>query len=236
MSELFHNLMHPLPNAIMTVIMAVLFTYWLVSFLFGGMDLDFDVGFDADVDVDIDIDVAATALDGKTMHATDVDHHVEPGVFMKFLNFINIGKMPFMVIFTAFMFFIWIGSLVFTSLFNINSWGVFSASILLPLSICSVFLTKFATQPLGKLFLAMGYKGEDSIDFLGRSGKMISTIEDDKIGAAEFIIENNPIRLNVKSKTGEKIQRDEYVIIEDECKKSKCYLVSKEISLRNINQ
>lgn len=235
MSELFYHLMHPLPNAIMTVIMSVMFVYWLVSFMFGGMDLDFDVGFETDVDVDFDLDIGATSLDSRALDTGDTSHHIEPGAFIKFLNFINIGKMPFMVIFTVFMFFMWVGSLVFTSIFNISSWGGFSASILLPILVCSIFLTKFTTQPLAKLFLAMGYKGEDAIDFLGRSGKMISTIEGDKIGAAEFVIESNPIRLNVKSITGEKIHRGEFVIIEDESEKDKCYLVSKELSLRNIN-
>lgn len=221
--------MHPLPNAIMTVIMGVLFLYWLISFLFGGMELDFDVGFDSHVEVDPGI-----GFDSRALETGDPTSHVEPGVFMKFLDFINVGKMPFMVILTIFMFFIWVGSLLITSLFNMASWGKISVLILIPLIVVAVFLTKLVTVPLIKVFHAMGYKGEEAIDFLGRSGKMTSTIEDDKIGTAEFVIAGDPIRLNVKSLNGDKITYGEYILIEDELPDKKVYMVSKELSLRNI--
>lgn len=188
--EMFHHLMHPLPNAIMTVLMGVMFLYWLVSFLFGAVDLDIDVGFDSDVDIDVGMDTSGI----------DVGHSHDPGAMMKFLEFINVGKMPFMLIITVFLFFIWIGSLIFTSFIDIQSWGGWAAIIILPLMFCSIFFTKFATKPFAKLFLAMGYQGEDAIDFLGRDGVMFSNIEGQKIGAADFKIDGNPIRLNVKSK------------------------------------
>lgn len=225
--EMFYHLMHPLPNAIMTVLMGVMFLYWLVSFLFGAMDLDIDVDFDHDIDIEVG------GLDARGLDADAHSH--DPGVMMKFLEFINVGKMPFMLILTIFIFFIWIGSLIFTSFINIENLGGWSVLILIPLIICSVFCTKITTKPLVKLFLAMGYQGEDSIDFLGRDGIMVSNIEGDKIGAADFKIDSNPIRLNVKSKDGKPIKRGEYIIIEDEDKDRKYYLVSKEISLRNID-
>lgn len=223
--------MHPLPNAIMTVIMGVLFLYWLISFLFGGMELDFDVGFDSHVEVDLDPSIG---FDSRALETGDPTHHVEPGAFMKFLDFINVGKMPFMVILTIFMFFIWAGSLVITSLFNMALWGKISVLILIPLIVVAIFLTKLATLPLIKVFHAMGYKGEEAIDFLGRSGKMTSTIEGDKIGTAEFVVAGDPIRLNVKSLNGDKIAYGEYITIEDESPDKRFYLVSKELSLRNI--
>lgn len=217
--DILYTLMHPLPNAIMTVLMGVMFLYWLVSFLFGAMDLDLGLDFDHDFDIDT---------------ATPDAMHSHPGAMAKTLEFFNIGKMPFMLLLTIFIFFIWIGSLVFTSFFDINSWGGFSVIILLPLIICSLFLTKFASKPFIKLFVAMGYQGEDAIEFLGRSGTMISTIQNDKIGAATFKIDGNPIRLNVKSKTGEELNRGDFVIIEEECEGGRYYLVTKEMSLRNF--
>lgn len=214
--EFLYHLMHPLPNAITSVLMGVMFLYWLVSFAFGAMDLDLDVDFDHGVSIEGGLDTG------------------EPGVMIKFLEFMNVGKMPFMLILTVFLFFIWIGSLIFTSLVNIDSWAGWSVLILVPLFFCSVFLTKFATKPFAKLFLAMGYQGEDAIDFLGRDGVMISTIADDKVGAADFKIDGNPIRLNVKSKNGEELKRGDYVVIAEEGKDGKYFLVTKEISLRNF--
>ena len=217
--ELLYTLMHPLPNAIMTVLMGVMFLYWLVSFVFGAMDLDIGLDFDHDFDIDAGV--------------PDVGHH-EPGMMVKTLEFFNIGKMPFMLLLTIFLFFIWVGSLVFTSFIDITSWEGFSVLILIPLTICSLFLTKFASKPFIKLFLAMGYQGEDAIEFLGRSGSMISTIEGNKIGAATFKIDGNPIRLNVKSKTGELLARGEFVVIEEEGEAGRFFYVSKELSLRNF--
>jgi len=82
--------------------------------------------------------------------------------------------------------------------------------------------------------MAMGYQGEDAIEFLGRSGTMISTIEANKIGAAAFKIDGNPIRLNVKSKTGERLDRGDFVVIEEEGEGGRYYYVTKELSLRNF--
>ena len=225
--EMFYHLMHPLPNAIMSGLMGVMFLYWLVSFLFGAMDLDIDVDFDHDIDV---------TVGGVDTSGIDAGHSHDPGAMMKFLEFVNVGKMPFMLIITIFFFFIWLGSLILTSFIDIESWGGWAVIILLPLMFCSIFLTKFATKPFVKLFLAMGYQGEDAIEFLGRDGVMISNIEGAKIGAANFKIDGNPIRLNVKSKDGKPIRRGEYVVIEEEDIERKFYLVSKEVSLRNMTE
>lgn len=231
MTDFFYNLMHPLPNAVMTVIMGVLAAYWLFTLLLGvGVD-DLDLGFDFDVDVDAP-DV------GADVEAVDPEHEVtaekSPGFFMKFLGFINIGRVPFMLVFSTLKFFIWIGSLITTSIIDVTSWGLTSLLILIPLFIAGVFLTKLATNPMVKFFQEIGYMGEDEIDFLGRSGKMLSTIKDEKIGLAEFIVDKNPIRLNVKSLDGEALKFGEFVVVMDESDDKKYYLVNKEISIRNL--
>lgn len=238
MSEFFYNLMHPLPNAVMTVIMGVLVLYWLFALLSGsGMD-DLDLGFNFDVDAegpDVDIDADADAdVDSDTDTDTDAPDKHEPGFFMKFLNFMNVGRVPFMLVLTTLKFFIWVGSLITTKLISVATWGVWSLLILLPLFFIAVFFTKWTTNPLVKLFKEIGYRGEEEIDFLGRSGKMISNIQGDKIGCAEVIVDKNPIRLNVCSIDGEAIKYGDYVIIADETADKKVYLVSKEISIRNI--
>ena len=229
MTEFLFNLMHPLPNAVMTVIMAILVIYWFVALLSGlGLD-DLDLGFDFDIDIpdaDADVEVA------------DPEHEVapekSPGFFMKFLNFINVGRVPFMLVITILKFFTWAGTLITTSFINVTSWGLSSVFIIIPIAIIGLFFTKYATNPMVKFFKEIGYQGDEAIDFLGRSGKMLSTIKENKIGVAEFVIENNPIRLNVKSQNGEELKYGEYVIVMDEVDDKKCYLVDKEISLRNI--
>lgn len=234
MNEFFHNLMHPLPNAVMTVIMGVLFLYWIFVFLSGAGFEDLDLGLDFDGDIDAD---SFADFDTDTeVDASDSDSQVdkEPGFFMRFLNFLNVGKVPFMLILSAFKFFIWIGSLITTSLVNVAGWGLWSLLILLPLAFVSLFFTKLSTNPLVKIFKELGYKGEEEIDFMGRSGKMLSCIKDKKIGTAEFLVDKNPIKLNVISIDGQEIRYGEYVIIADESEDKRIYYVSKEMSIRNF--
>jgi len=235
MTEFIHTLFHPLPNAITTVLMAVLMLYWIFVFLLGlGFD-DLDLGFDFDVDVDAAPEIGdadADLADGET--DANGDQVSDKSPMMKFLNFVNVGKVPFMLILTTFKFFTWIGSLALTRVVDVSSWNAWSLLILIPLAIVAIFVTKIITNPMAKFFKEIGYKGEEEIDFLGRSGKMLSNIREDKIGTAEFVVDKNPIRLNVKSANGEEIKYGDYVVIEDESNDKKIFLVSKELSLRNI--
>ncbi|NDV96335.1 hypothetical protein D0T84_15640 [Dysgonomonas sp. 521] len=239
MADFFYNLMHPLPNAVMTVIMAVLMVYWLFVFISGAGLEDLDLGFDFDVDIDVpDVDLDADVDVDSDVDSSEPDKDVstekEPGFFMKFLNFMNVGKVPFMLILSTFKFIVWIGSLITTSLVNVTTWGLWSVLILIPLGFIGLFFTKAATNPMVKLFKEIGYKGEEEIDFLGRAGKMLSNIKDTKIGTAEFLVDGNPIKLNVMSIDGEEIRYGDYVIIADESDDRKIYYVSKEISIRNL--
>ena len=252
MTDLLYNLMHPLPNAVMTVIMGVLVVYWLFVLLLGvgledldlGFDFDVDVpdvNIDADIDADIDTDVDADSdadSDADTDTDTDSDKEVaagkSPGFFMQFLQFLNVGRVPFMLILSTFKLFIWIGSLITTSLVNVTAWGLSSLFILIPIAIIALFFTKFATNPMVKFFKEIGYKGEEEIDFLGRSGKMLSNIKDEKIGTAEFLVDKNPIKLSVKSMDGAEIKYGDYVVVMDESDDKKYFLVIKEVSIRNL--
>ncbi len=241
MTDFIYNLMHPLPNAVTTVIMGVLVIYWLFVFLSGAGLEDLDLGFDFDVDVpDVDIDVDADVDVDSNINAdssdaeSDTSSDDSPSFFIKFLNFLNVGKVPFMLILSTFKFFLWIGSLITTQFINVTTWGAWSLLILLPLAVIAVFCSKGVTNPMVKLFKEVGYKGEEAIDFLGRSGKMVSNIKDDRVGCAEVIVDQNPIRLNVKSIDGSELKYGDYILIADETNDKKLFLVSKEVSLRNL--
>ncbi|NDV78230.1 OB-fold-containig protein [Dysgonomonas sp. 511] len=222
MTELLHSLTHPVSNAVMTAVMGVITIYWLIAMIGGlGFDaLDFDV--EADVDVDADMDIDGDVASGGA------------GPFFELLSFVNVGKVPFMFVVTMLIFFMWIGSLITTSLFNMASWGAWSLLILIPIAIISIFITKVATQPFVKIFKAMGYKGEEEIDFLGRSGRMLSTIRDKKVGVAEVLVDANPMKINVVSIDGQEIKYGDSVIIADESDDKRIYYVSKELSIDNF--
>lgn len=153
---------------------------------------------------------------------------------MKFLQFLNVGRVPFMLILSTFKFFMWVGSLVTTQFINVTSWGLTSLFILLPLGFVAVFFTRFATNPMVRFFEKIGYKGEEEIDFLGRSGKMLSNISNTKIGYAEVVVDKNPFKLYVKSIDGDELKYGDSVIIADEDNGKKIFLVSKELTLDNL--
>ncbi len=225
MSNLTNLLFHPLSNAIMTILTGITTLYWIITFIAG--DLFGDAGVDSDIDVrgaDVDTDITA---DGDDVGA-------DRPLLHRALEFVNIGKVPFMVVYSVFKFAAWIITLTSSVLLGLASWGWKSAFILIPVFFVAYLVTRYATKPLIKVYQAMGYNGEEPQEFLGRIAKMKSTISGDTIGAAEVKIQSDLIRINVKSKTGELINYDADVMIADESPDKKFYLVVPEITLSNI--
>ena len=207
MADILNTLFTPLPTGIMSSFMIVILFYWIVSFLGISFD-DFDLGVDSDVDLDAD---------------SGVHSH---GIFSNFLGFINAGKVPFMFILTCLIFFTWVGSLIVTNLISIT-WGWTSVFILLPLFILSIFPTKIVTIPIAKFLEKTGYQGESEINFFGSAGKMLSSISEDKVGVAEFMIDKDPIKLNVRSLSGEELKYGDIVIITNQPDEKKIYPIVK---------
>jgi len=225
MSGIIDLLFHPLSNAIMTVLTGVTALYWITTFLAG--DLFGDAGVDGDVSVegaDLDTDIAG---DGDDVSG-------DQPFFQKALEFVNVGKVPFMMVYSVFKFVAWIITLASSVVLGLATWGWKSVIILLPVFLVAYVITRYATKPLVKVYNAMGYNGEEPQELLGRIGRMRSTISGDMIGAAEVKIQSDIVRINVKSKTGESIGYDSEVMIADESADKKFYLVVPEVNLANI--
>jgi len=225
MSSVIDLLFHPLSNAIMTILTGVTAVYWITTFFAG--DMFGDAGIDSDLDVNgADID---TDLD------SDVDNSgVDKSFFQKALEFVNIGKMPFMVVYSVFKFVAWIITLTSSVFLGLTAWGWKSVIILIPAFLMAYVITRYATRPLIKVYNAMGYNGEEPQELLGRIARMRSTISGNMIGAAELKIQSDIIRINVQSKTGESLGYDTEVMIKGESADKKFYLVVPEINLSNI--
>ena len=223
MSSVIYLLFHPLSNAIMTILTGVTALYRIITFFVG--DLFGDAGLDTDIEVNgADID---TDLDGG-------DSGTEQSFFQKALEFVNIGKMPFMVVYSVFKFVAWIITLTSSVLLGLTAWGWKSVFILIPAFLVAFVITRYATKPLIKIYNAMGYNGEEPQELMGRIARMRSTISGNMIGAAELKIQSDIIRINVQSKTGESLGYDTEVMIKGESADKKFYLVVPEINLSNI--
>ncbi|SIN85357.1 OB-fold-containig protein [Chitinophaga niabensis] len=222
MANIVELLFNPLSNAIMTVTTGVTVIYWIFNLIFGSVlgdgDLDAD-GIDTDVDVDTD---------------ADLDHGGDSSTWDKLLSFVNVGKVPFMIVLSVFKLIAWIITLASSIVLNLVTWGWMSVFILLPVIFVAFIITRFATKPLIKLYHAMGYNGEEAQDLLGRNARMLSSISGDTIGFAELKVQGDVMRINVKSKTGEAIRFDADVMIMDESPDKKYYIVVPEVNLANI--
>jgi hypothetical protein len=224
MSGIIDLLFHPLSNAIMTILTGLTALYWITTFIVG--DLFGDAGVDGDLNVhgaDVDTDVVG-----------DSDEAADQPFFQKALEFVNVGKVPFMMVYSVFKFLAWIITLVSSVVLGLATWGWKSVFILLPVFIVTYVITRYATKPLVKVYHAMGYNGEEPQELLGRIGRMRSTISGDMIGAAEVKIQSDIVRINVRSKTGEPIGYDAEVMIAGESADKKFYLVVPEVNLSNI--
>lgn len=226
MTELLNLLFNPLPNGVMTVLTGVSLLYW-VFVLFSGEGLDFSTDADIHVDADSVGDVHDADGDG------DV-HHDHPGFFAKAMDFINVGKAPLMVIVTLFKFIGWIITIVSSLFISVGKFGYWSLLILIPIFIVTFFLMHWITKPIAKFYENVGYKGEDPHDYLGRTGVMKSSIQGEKIGLAEFVINKDVIRLNVRSFDGNSINYNDEIIVIDETKDKKIYLIQKDLNINNI--
>lgn len=218
MAELLNLLFYPLSNGIMTILTGMSLLYWVFMF-FSGDGIDTDAEFHM-----------GDVSDGEV--ASETDGEVSFG--SKVLEFINIGKMPLMVIVTLFKFIGWVLTLLSSIFLGLANWGIKSVLILIPVFAITFVIMHYVTKPLVKMYKNLGYNGEESIDFLGRTGTLKSTIENNKIGILEVTIQKDVFRLNVKSQSGNRIEYGAEVMIM-KAVENNIYEVQPNITLHNIN-
>lgn len=235
MKDIIHHLFFPISNAIMTVLMLISVVYWLFSAIMGGFD---GIGIESQPDVDIDVGIDTEAAFDLQQSHVDIIHDKEPdlddptlapdsNLAVKLLHYMNVGQVPFMMVLTIFKFFTWAGSLLSTLSPQIVKLGNWSVIILIPLASIAIILTHYATLPLGNFLKKTGYHGDEIIDFIGREGLMQSSIEGEKHGIMQLVINQDPIKVMVISWDGEPIQFGDRVYIIERSKTTNLYYVVK---------
>ncbi len=227
MEQLSHIVFSPV-NCILTILMLLLIVYWLFTMI-SGVDFEYDVDIDIDADVDVDLEVDAdvnthTSIEGGNLDFEDVANaelnkeDVVPNrrkplkwwqIVLIYFNFVGL---PFMFTFTSWIFIWWLCTTITTTLTHTydNNLGfvIFLAGI-----IPSLLLTKIFTTPFKSFFTNLNKDGDKPIDLVGRKGKMLSTIKENKMGSAEVVAEGNPMNIYVKSLHGEQINYSENILI-----------------------
>ena len=144
-------------NIVYTIFLLIAFLYWILVFIgaldFGSFDVDLDL--DAELDIDVDVDV-------------DADVQMEAGgmsALAGFLQFLNLGKVPFMVIFSFLAIFLWMGSMLANHYLSTGSpW--FPVALIFPNLFLGLILTKAVTSPLIPVFTSLN-TGVEAVDFIG---------------------------------------------------------------------
>lgn len=153
----FFNLVFSSVNFIPTTLFMLVAFYWLIVItgVFGADFLDFDVEVEPEIDLEIDADI-----DGNS--ASDLL------VLNRVLSFFNLGKIPFMVFLTFLSFPMWVLSLVVNNFLG-NTSFILSLLFLFPIFVVSLFIAKFLTMPLIKVFSALE-KEDEADDIIGGIG------------------------------------------------------------------
>lgn len=199
-------------NTVLSVLLILSVIYWLFTIITG---LDIDIGLDADFDADVD------SPDGQ-VHVPD-----DASGWLQFLKFLNLDIVPITYFLTLSLLLTWLGSFYLESFFSFEIWV--SALLVLPIFLVSILLTKIILKPLNPFFREINHKGEVSHDFLGRQGRLKSTIPGDKTGMLEVFVNKDPMILMVRSKDGEEIKHGTTVYIVDEDPEKRIYYVAEEI-------
>lgn len=207
--EFLHIAFTPV-NTVLSVLLILAVIYWVFTIITG---LDIDIGIDAD-------------FDAETPDA-QLDVPDDPSSLIQFLKFLNLDIVPITYFLTISLFFTWLVSFYVEVFISPDFWMAFF--LVIPAFLASILFTKLILKPLNPFFREINHKGEKAHDFLGREGRMKSTIHGNKTGILEVFIGSDPMTLMVKSKSGEKIEHGTNVIIVDEDPQRKFYYVATEI-------
>ncbi|WKV12017.1 OB-fold-containig protein [Marivirga harenae] len=195
-------------NFILTMLAALMVFYWLLI-IFTGLDFDF-----ANADVDAD------------SGAIDAGEIESPGFWNSFLSFFYIGELPVMFIITIVVFCMWLINVNITAILGIEN-NLFGFLLYIPGLIVSMLITKVVAKPFVKLYAQFNHKGEVAIDFIGKTGKVLSPIGSDKIGQLEIQVNGDIIKVYAKSIDNEPVAFNETVIILEESPDKKYFLAQK---------
>ncbi len=234
-------------NIFPTILFGLMVVYWLFVIIgaldinlfdfsldSADIDLDADIDIDAEVDIDADVDVDAEAdidmdadADTEIQSSMAAQGQVEGGVIMSLnsiLSFFNLGKVPFMILMSFLALSMWVISISVNYLMG-NQSILLSILLLIPNFIVSLFVSKFLTTPFAIIQKKMLQNNADSFKYQGKICTMLMSASHTKVGQGEINYNGSIIRVNVITKKGTEIAKDQTGLIINRIKEKNCYLV-----------
>jgi uncharacterized membrane protein len=182
MLELLNEAISP-ANMVYTILLGLAILYALFVIIgFVGMDaIDFDIDIDIDADVDVDVD-------------TDVDVN-GAGLFIQMLSFFNLGKVPFMIIYSITTLSMWTIGMIFNYSIG-NEDIILTLATFIPVLFVSLIITKLITTPLVPVFKSMN-EGVEAVDYIGLEGTLLLSISSSEKSQAEISINGDIHKISV---------------------------------------
>ncbi|MBN2891027.1 MAG: NfeD family protein [Bacteroidales bacterium] len=227
-----------LSNIIPSILLVLILVYWGTVFI-GLLDLnsfDFDIDTDVDIDVDVDVDVDIDThidIDTHVETGSDFDMHSEvdasgghigePNFFIKSLLYFNIGKMPFMAFLSILSLPLWSITILTNYYLGIENFFI-SILLFIPVFFVSMFLAKFLSNPIAKMFQKIDAHSGVAEKFHGKTALVRITLSEDSDGQIEIVRNGATAYLTARSTKGT-IEAGQEVLIIDYLKEEKYYIV-----------
>ncbi|MEM9325892.1 MAG: hypothetical protein AAGA85_09555 [Bacteroidota bacterium] len=190
-------------NIIPTGLLIFVLLYWLVSMI-GVIDSE---ALDIDLDVDADLDADAS-FGGASV-----------------LSFFNIGDMPLMIFVSFFTFPLWAITLIVNDFLGISAF-LGGLPIFLGAFVVSLFIAKFLTYPIAKIFRKAKQNTEALDNIVGQVCIAKLPISNSQAGQAEIKVGGTAVLINARTNNkGAVVQKGDRALVIDFDEAGKFYFV-----------
>ncbi|MGB0429450.1 MAG: hypothetical protein ACPGLV_03185 [Bacteroidia bacterium] len=203
-------------NIIPSVLFTFVMGYWVIVLIgaldFSSLDIDVDVDSDVDFDVDTDVDAETGSSTANVSWLNNV------------LIFFNLRYLPLMVFLTFWFVPVWFVSIIVNHYLGITSM-LPSLLILLPNIFINLFVAKFTTLPVAKIFEKLDADREIT-NPIGKVAEMRFGLKPNRISQAIINDTNgNVVNINVCSNNRSEIEKGSKVLVIQFNKKQKAFTV-----------
>ena len=207
MSDVLHQAFFPVTLPF-TVVLLGLALYWGLVAL-GVFDLTGESDAGSMLDADADFESPAGSAHGPL------------GALLQFLN---LGEVPFLVVFSILMLAMWVFGMIANFFFNDGSIGL-GLLYLLPNVVVSLCVTRFATLPFRKIFRLLNHEATREKSLVGQTCVIRTREATHEYGQAEVASEGAPLLLQVRTREGESLPQGATALIIGQEEPSGPYLV-----------
>lgn len=176
-----------LPNLPFTVLLAGVVGYWLMVAV-GVLDMEGGEG------------------------SMEVNGDVGGGWFSGITQFLNLGRVPVMVVVSLLALFLWMFSMIGTHYWAGDSLAR-ALVLLVPNLALSLGLTWVASRPVAAFFRKLSAEGDEHVPLIGQTCEITTSTVTEALGQAQVDRKGAPVVLNVRPLEGERLERGDTALI-----------------------